>query len=92
MMANAMFRANPVIYNDNTLLSVLTKRFRSLENTETKAASGGRNMPVALLKAHPSQLVIESILSLPPSSQYWGPITGDCYSKESELLGVPKAA
>ena len=68
MMANAMFRANPVIYNDNTLLSVLTKRFRSLENTETKAASGGRNMPVALLKAHPSQLVIESILSLPPSS------------------------
>ena len=92
MMANAMFRPNPVIYNDNALLSVLTKRFRSLENTETKAATGGRNMPVALLKAHASQLVVESVLSLPPSSQYWGPITSDCYSKESELLIDPKAS
>lgn len=69
MMANPVFRANPTLCNDNSLLSVLTKRFRSLENTETKAGpTGGRNMPVALLKAHPSQLVVESILALPPSS------------------------
>ena len=68
MMANSVFRANPTICNDNSLLTVLTKRFRSLENTETKSTTGGRNMPVALLKAHPSQLVVESILALPPSA------------------------
>lgn len=68
MMANSVFRANPTICNDNSLLTVLTKRFRSLENTETKSTTGGRNMPVTLLKAHPSQLVVESILALPPSA------------------------
>ena len=74
MMANAVFRANPTICNDNSLLTVLTKRFRSLENTETKSTTGGRNMPVALLKAHPSQLVVESILALPLTLDWcvWG--------------------
>ena len=73
MMGNQMFRANPTICNDNWLLAIGASKFRSLENTETKSSpSGGRNMPVALLKAHPSQLVVESILTLPPSN----PIVG----------------
>ena len=69
LMGNSMFRANPTICNDNWLIAIGANRFRSLENTETKSSpSGGRNMPVALLKAHPSQLVVESILTLPPSN------------------------
>ena len=71
MMSNPMFRANPTMCNDNWLLSIGSKRFRSLENIENKQGGdnkGGRNMPVALLKAHPSQLIVESILALPPSS------------------------
>ena len=73
LMGNSMFRANPTICNDNWLIAIGASKFRSLENTETKASpNGGRNMPVALLKAHPSQLVVESILTLPPSN----PIVG----------------
>lgn len=74
----SVFRANPTFYSDNLLLSILAKRFRSLENTETASVKGGKRkakgkkIPVGLLKAHPSQLVVESILSIPPSSQLLG--------------------
>lgn len=66
----SMFRANPAMANDNTLLSILGKRFRSLENIElrTTAAKKKKNVPVVLLKAHASHLVVESILALPTSS------------------------
>ena len=68
LMGNNAFRANPSICNDCWMLAIGTKRFRSLENTETKGSNTSQNMPVALLKAHPSQLVVESLLALPPSA------------------------
>ena len=68
LMGNNAFRANPSICNDCWMLAIGTKRFRSLENTETKGSNSSQNMPVALLKAHPSQLVVESLLALPPSA------------------------
>ncbi len=68
LTGNSAFRANPSICNDNWLIAIGTKRFRSLENAETKGGHGGRKMPVALLKAHASQLVVESILAIPASS------------------------
>lgn len=68
LTGNSAFRANPSICNDNWMIAIGTNRFRSLENAETKGGTGGRNMPVALLKAHPSQLVVESLLCLPPSN------------------------
>lgn len=66
----SMFRANPAMDNDNILLSIGAKRFRSLENIELRATSAKKkkNVPVVLLKAHPSHMVVESILSLPTSS------------------------
>lgn len=65
-----MFRANPTMCNDNMLLSIGAKRFRSLENIELRATSARKkkNIPTVLLKAHPSHLVVESILSLPSSA------------------------
>ena len=69
---NAAFRANPSFCNDNWMITVGTKRFRSLENIETagSAAKGkGHSMQASLLKADPSHLVVESICSIPPSSQ-----------------------
>ncbi len=78
---STIFRANPSIFNDNALFSVLCKRFRSLENAETKtsARKTKTDMPVYLLVGHHSQLVVESILSLPPSSQYRGPLSCERY-------------
>lgn len=68
--STTMFRANPTMYNDNMLLSILGKRFRSLENIELRATGNKRkrNIPVVLLKAHPSHMVVESLLALPSSS------------------------
>lgn len=65
-----MFRPSPHMCNDNTLLSIGCKRFRSLENIELKttAPRRKRNIPVVLLKAHPSHLVVESILAMGSSS------------------------
>ena len=67
----SVFRANPTLYNDNLLLSIGAKRFRSLENTETRVGtkkSKSKKMPTNLLTAHPSQMVVESILDIPPSA------------------------
>lgn len=68
---SAALRANPTFCNDNLLITILDKRFRSLENIEVasaKAKSKGKNMAASLLKADPSHLVVESICMLPPSS------------------------
>jgi len=64
-----MFRGMPDIYNDNYLLSIGAKRFRSVDNMEVASDAQTQNsLPISLLKAHPSQLVVESILSIPSSS------------------------
>ena len=67
------FRANPQICNDNWLIAIGAQRYRSMQNTETaslesKNKKSGKQVPKDLLKAHPSHLVIESILHLPPSN------------------------
>ena len=70
--ANPAFRPNPSFCNDNQMITILTKRFRSLENVEASVGTKktkSKNMTVSLLKAHPSHLVVESIMALPPSSQ-----------------------
>ena len=65
-----MFRPSPHMCNDNTLLSIGCKRFRSLENIELKttAPRKKKNIPVVLLKAHPSHLIVESVLAMSSSS------------------------
>ena len=65
----AKFTPNPSFFNDNEMITILTKRERSFENTEI---AGGKNqkkakMKPAQLKAHPSHLVVESIVSLTES-------------------------
>ncbi len=67
----SVFRPAPTLYNDNYLLSIGLKRFLSLESVETSSIRSGRKatkVPVSLIKAHPSQLAITSILDIPSSS------------------------
>ena len=71
MNKNRVFRCNPSRYNDNSLLAVLAKRLRTLQNTETGNAgneSSKTSLPITLLKAHKSQLLVESILDITNSS------------------------
>jgi hypothetical protein len=68
---NPAFRANPAFCNDNKLITIIGKRFRSLENVETAGSRANKKTKVmtnSLLKAHPSHLVVESIVALPESS------------------------
>lgn len=69
---NPVFRANPSFCNDNMLITISGKRYRSLENVETSGRSRSNKkttvMTNSLLKAHPSHLVVESIVSLPESN------------------------
>ena len=68
---NPAFRANPAFCNDNELITITGKRFRSLENVETAGSRANKKTKVmtnSLLKAHPSHLVVESIVALPESS------------------------
>lgn len=68
---NPAFRANPSYCNDNELITILAKRFRSLENVETAGSRANKKTKVmtnSLLKAHYSHLIVESIVSLPESS------------------------
>jgi hypothetical protein len=66
---STMFRGKPIVYNDNYLLAIGAKRFRSTDNTETSSDKGGQNsLPASLLRAHPSSLVVESALCFPSSS------------------------
>lgn len=68
---NPVFRSNPAFCNDNELITILSKRFRSLENVETAGSKANKKTKVmtnSLLKAHPSHLIVESIVSLPESA------------------------
>lgn len=78
---SSMLRPNPTIYADNWLLAIGAKRFRSLENTEVKITDRnkkGKKIPISVLLAHPSHLVVEAISAIPPSNPC---ITGtiNCY-------------
>lgn len=69
------FRGNPTIYNDNWFCAIGVKKFRSLDNLENRGfGRGGKKQTVSkrLLTAHPSQLVVESALSLPSSNPVIG--------------------
>lgn len=64
------FRANPSFCNDNQLITILAKRERSFENTEivnNKSTKKAGKMKPSQLKAHPSHLVVESIMALTES-------------------------
>lgn len=68
----SVFRPKPTTYNDNFLMSVGGKRFMSLDSIESQGRSGGKRKgtktPPHLLRAHPSQLVVTSILDIPSSN------------------------
>lgn len=69
--SSEVFRANPSICNDNWLIAIGAQRYRSAQTTETNATKKKKvshKMSMLALKAHPSQLVVESILHLPSSS------------------------
>lgn len=67
-----VFRPEPSVYNDNWLLTVGAKRFLSLDSIESQYGHGGKKRatktPPHLLKAHPSQLDVTSILDIPASN------------------------
>lgn len=68
---NPVFRCNPSQCNDNWLLGIGAKRVRTLQNTDTGSSSKSASkatLPVQLLKAHSSQLIVESILDIPSSN------------------------
>ena len=71
---NQIFKANPTIYNDNWLLSIGAKRFRSLNNIEIRtrdkeaAAKTDKRPPMKMVKSHPSQMVVESIIAIPSNN------------------------
>jgi len=66
-----IFRSNPTFQNDNYLLSIGTKCFRTTEEIETRrpARSGHKSsIPRPGLAAHPSRLVVTSLTSISSSS------------------------
>lgn len=67
---STMFRSKPTLYNPNWLLSIGSKRFRSLDNTEVTSDVSNPSKPMSpeLLRAHPSSLAVESTLCFPSSS------------------------
>lgn len=71
-----LFSINPTVYNDNWLLSIGATRTKSLELSEMgskkgqpggKSKTAGRKPPMELIKAHYSQLVCETSLTIPTS-------------------------
>ena len=68
-----IFGTNPAIYNDNYLLAIGLKRCLMLESVSSSSSHKNRKSnksktPPHLLKAHPSQLIVTSILDIPASS------------------------
>ena len=65
-----IYRGNPSIYNDNWLLTIGAKRFRSLEAMELNVQGVKKKcrIPPYLTKAHPSHMVVESLLTIPTST------------------------
>ena len=69
LTSSTMFRSNPTFYNPNFLLTIGGKRFRSVDNTEiVDGVAGSGSLPIELLKAHPSQMYVESIMAYPSSN------------------------
>ena len=69
--SNNVFRTNPSLYNDNYLLTIGLKRVLSLESITSRSKRKNRGKSKTspyLLRAHPSQLVVTSILDIPASS------------------------
>lgn len=71
--SSKVFRPNPAAYNDNFILTIGLKRCLSLESIASSSArkkkSGSKNKTSPwLLKAHPSQIIVTSILDIPTSS------------------------
>ncbi len=64
---SAMFRSSPTVYNDNYLLTIGARRCRLSEDAELSMDSGKRKQKPSMegLLAHPSQLIVESILYNP---------------------------
>jgi len=67
---STMFRSSPQLFNDNWLLGIGAKRFRSVDNPNSKPfqKSKGKTMPIEIIKAHPSHIVCESLLAIPSSN------------------------
>jgi hypothetical protein len=64
---SSMFSSMPTVYNDNFLLTIGARRYRSKDNVEQ--ADGHRTgLSIQELKAHPSQAIVESILYYPNSN------------------------
>lgn len=68
-----IFGTNPALYNDNYLLSIGLKRCLMLESVSSSFSRKNRKpskskTPPHLLRAHPSQLIVTSILDIPASS------------------------
>ncbi len=62
-------RCNPTLYNDNWIESIGLNRIRTLQNAETGERSKKKiRIAEYQLKAHASQLVVESSLDIPTSS------------------------
>ena len=71
LIHSEIFRSNPTFQNDNYLLSIGTKCFRTTEEVETRrpARSGHKSsIPRPSLVAHPSRLVVTSLTSISSSS------------------------
>ncbi len=62
-----MFRGKPEIYNDNYLLAIGKSKFRTASNAEISNDRTGSDIGMDLLKADPSNLVVESPCFFPSS-------------------------
>ena len=67
-----VFRPEPSVYNSNWLMTVGAKRFLSLDSIESQCGRNGKRKstktPPHLLKAHPSQIYVTTILDIPSSN------------------------
>ena len=71
LIHSEIFRSNPTFMNDNYLLSIGTKCFRTTEEVETRrpSRSGHKSsIPRQGLVAHPSRLVVMALTSISSSS------------------------
>jgi hypothetical protein len=65
---STMFRGSPMLYNDNYLLGIGKARFRTTANAELSNDKTGNSLPISLLRADPSFMVVESISTYPTSN------------------------
>jgi len=67
MIGSQLFRSMPTIINDNALLTITGKKFRTFGNVEMSREAKRSNMPIDHLKSHPSSIIVESIQTVPTS-------------------------